>query len=185
MDTRTPTRWQRHATAAIACWTVLAATVLACAASARGATASATRTCSSANTEVWLGLGLGGGTAGTYYYPLEFSNVGHRSCTLYGYPGVSAYHGALKQIGPAAGRYLGAHVTVTLRPGATAHALLGVHDWGAICSRSVTADGLKVYAPGQSLAQEIPFPFGACAHQSVLSVGPVRAGVGIPGYTTS
>jgi len=139
--------------------------------------------CSAAQTQVWLGLGLGGGTAGTTYYPLEFSNVSHRTCTLFGYPGVSAYRGSQRQIGPAARRNPHAHALVTLTPGATAHALLGIGDWGAVCSRPVTADGLRVYPPGQRVAHAIPFSFKVCAHRGVLSVGPVRAGVGIPGYT--
>jgi hypothetical protein len=133
---------------------------------------------------VWLGLGLGGGTAGTSYYPLEFSNVGSRACTLYGYPGVSAYRGALAQVGSAAARNVLAHRTVVLPPGATAHATIGIHDWGALCTRSVAADGLRVYPPGQRTAHTIRYPFKACAHRGVLVVGPVVAGVGIPGSAT-
>lgn len=140
--------------------------------------------CTAAATQVWLGDGEGGGTAGTTFYPLEFSNVGHRTCSLFGYPGVSAF-GSHGQIGPAADRNRSSHTTVTLAPGATAHAILGIHDWGALCSRRVGAEGLKVFAPGQRQAKAIEFGFGACAHRSVLTVGPVRRGVGIPGFTTS
>jgi Domain of unknown function (DUF4232) len=171
------------ATAVASASVVLAtAAIAASAASARRAAASTVAPCTSANTEVWLGLGLGGGTAGTTYYPLEFSNVGRHACSFYGYPGVSAYHGALHQLGPPAARDPQPHGTVALAPGATAHALLGVVDWGAVCSTSVIADGLKVYAPGQRLAQEVPFSFPACAHRGVLRVGPLHAGVGIPGH---
>ena len=145
---------------------------------------SSTPPCPAAATRAWLGLGLGGGTAGTYYYSLELSNVGSRACTLYGYPGVSAYAGAVKRVGPDAARNPISHATVTLSPGATAHATLGVHDWGALCTRPVSAAGLKVYPPGQRTAQLIPFAFKACAHRAVLVVGPVRTGVGIPGFTT-
>lgn len=56
---------------------------------------------------------------------------------------------------------------------------------GALCSKEVPADGLKVYAPGETRAEPIPFSFGACAHRGVLIVGPVKGGVGVPGYTTS
>jgi hypothetical protein len=134
---------------------------------------------------VWLGDGLGGGMLGGVYYPLEFSNVGRHSCSLNGYPGVSGYHGSGSQVGPAASRFTQHHTTVTLAPGATAHAQLRISDWGALCSTSVTADGLKVFAPGQTRSESIPFAFGACANRGVLTVGPVRPGVGIPGYTTS
>jgi hypothetical protein len=150
-----------------------------------GATASAaTPACTPANTQVWLGLGLGGGTAGSTYYPLELSNVGHHACTLSGYPGVSASRGG-SQVGPAATRNQQPHATVTLAPGATAHVILRIVDWGALCSQEVVADGLKVFPPGQTRSEFVPFSFGACAHRGVLIVGPVRAGVGIPGYTTS
>ncbi|MGO8907141.1 MAG: DUF4232 domain-containing protein [Solirubrobacteraceae bacterium] len=173
--------------AAVSCLAVvLPGAALASAAPSPGSRAAAVaRQCSAAATRAWLGLGLGGGTAGTYYYPLEFSNVGHRTCTLRGYPGVSAYGGGLRQIGPPARRNGERSVTVTLRPGETAHASLGIVDWGAVCSRSVGAAGLKVYPPGQRIAQTIPFAFPACAHAGVLVVGPLLAGVGIPGYTTS
>jgi hypothetical protein len=133
---------------------------------------------------VWLGLGLGGGTLGSTFYPLEFSNVGHHACTLTGYPGVSAIGRNSHQVGPAATRLTHAHGTVTLAPGATAHALLRVVDWGAVCSTKVNAVGLNVFAPGERQSESVPFSFGACAHRGVLQVGPIKPGVGIPGFTT-
>jgi len=142
-------------------------------------------TCSSANTQVWLGDGEGGGAAGRAYYPLEFSNIGKRTCSLDGYPGVAPLGSSDAQIGRPAGRNTGAHSAVTLAPGATAHALLSIADWGAICTKAVSAYGLQVYPPGQRQARQIGFPFQICAHTSVLITGPVRAGVGIPGYTYS
>lgn len=176
--------WRRRLTG-MACLALVATATLASAASARRASTAAVSRCSATNTEVWLGDGLGGGVLGGVYYPLEFSNIGRHSCTLNGYPGVSAYGGNGSQVGPAAIRSTQHHTTVTLTPGASAHALLRISDWGALCSTSVAADGLKVFAPGQTRSEPIPFPFGACAHRTVLIVGPVRAGVGIPGYTTS
>jgi len=154
-------------------------------ASARGVGARAPAGCTPSNTQTWLGLGLGGGTAGSTYYPLEFTNVGRHACSLNGYPGVSAYGANGRQVGPAASRNSQRHGSVSLAPGATAHALLRVLDWGALCSKEVTADGIRVYPPGETRSEPIPFSFGACAHRGVLIVGPVRAGVGIPGYTTS
>src|SRR5579862_6783317 len=147
--------------------------------------ASSVAACVPAHTQVWIGLGLGGGTAGTIYYPLEFTNVGQSSCTLLGYPGVSAYRGGLQQVGPAGARSQTAHAAVTLAPGATAHAQLGIRDSGAVCGRAVNATGLKVYPPGETRSWAIGFPFQACASRGVLVVGPVRPGVGVPGYTTN
>jgi hypothetical protein len=182
MSTRERMLLQRLVTASAAGGAVvLASATLASA--AQPARSAASPRCSASATQVWLGDGEGGGTAGTTYYPLEFSNIGHHTCTLYGYPGVSAYRGALKQVGPAATRSKSAHSTITLRPNATAHVLLGIRDWGALCSKPVAVDGLKVFPPGQKSAREIGFAFDACAHKGVLVVGPMRARVGIPGYT--
>jgi hypothetical protein len=141
--------------------------------------------CSASKTAVWFGLGLGDGAAGTIYYPLEFSNTGRRACTLYGYPGVSGYGASAQQIVSAARRLAGVPArTVTLQPGGSAHSLLGIVDWGALCPVPVTASGLTVYPPGERAAQQVPFQFQGCPQAGVLIVGPVRAGVGIPGYTT-
>ena len=170
--------WRRRGV--LVCGLIVAAGAVALA----SASAAATPACTPTNTQVWLGLGLGGGTAGSTYYPLEFSNVGHHACTLNGYPGVSASKGG-SQVGPAATRDQHPHGTVTLAPGATAHVILRIVDWGALCSQEVVADGLKVFPPGQTRSEFVPFSFGACAHHGVLIVEPVRAGVGIPGYTTS
>jgi len=141
--------------------------------------------CKASQLQVWLGDGEGGGTAGHTYYPLEFSNISHSSCSLYGYPGVSAMSSNGHQIAGGAGRNSTPHGTVTLAAGATAHAIFSIADWGAICSTAVNAAGLRVYPPGLTRSWTIEFPFQACASTSVLNVGPVRAGVGVPGYTTS
>ena len=171
------------AVASLACAAILLPVTLA-GASAR-ANAAGVGACATSHLAVWLGDGEGGGTAGRTYYPIEFSNVGHASCSLYGYPGVSAWGLNGKQIGLAATKSGAAHSTVTIAPGGTAHALLAIADWGAICSKGVGAFGLKVYPPGQKQAQTFSFPVTVCASRSVLVAGPLRSGVGIPGYTNS
>ncbi len=182
--------WRRRGVCLVVAIGVAAAVVTASAsawasASPRGARAAAASRCTTAHLEIWFGLGLGGGTAGSVYYPLEFSNVSHHACTLNGYPGVSGYGSNGSQVGPAASRNTQSHGTVTLAPGATAHAILRVVDAGALCSSPVTAAGLKVFPPGATRSQPVPFSFAACTHRGVLIVGPVHAGVGIPGFTTS
>lgn len=143
-------------------------------------------TCKSFNTAVWLGLGNGGGAAGTTFYPLEFSNVGRRTCTLFGYPGVSAVTRTGGQIGLAA-THSGRKRLVTLRPGQTAHAILGIIQAGNIAGCHIRHGALlKVFAPGQRAAQTITgFTFTACTNKGVLRVNAVRAGTGIPGFTMS
>jgi hypothetical protein len=142
--------------------------------------------CKSYNTATWFGLGEGGGGAGTFFYPLEFSNIGHRTCFLYGYPGVSAVSNSGKQIGSTAS-HAGPKRVVVLRPGATAHAILGIVDAGNIAGCHIRNGAfLKVFAPGQKGATTIPaFTFTACSNKSVLRVNAIRAGTGIPGFTTS
>ena len=158
---------------------------IAAALAAGGANASVP-TCGGQSTLVWFGDGPGGATAGSTDYPLELTNTTHATCTIYGYPGVSAWALGGKQVGPPASRSGGGSVaTVTLAPGATAHALLRITDWGAECTKGVSALGLKVYVPAQHQSQLIDFPLTVCASRGVLSVAPVHAGVGVPGYTSS
>ncbi len=154
---------------------------------ARTARAAAVSACTASQTEVWLGDGAGGGTAGTIYYPLEFSNISKRTCTLTGYPKVEGVSSAYKQIGaPSRTVSLGSHAAVTLAPGATAHSIFGIHDAGAVCGKGVSAAGLKVYLPGQSQGTDItPFPFTTCKTGTMIVVEPIHAGVGVPGYTNS
>ena len=113
------------------------------------------------------------GTAGTIFYVLNFTNVGAK-CTVRGYPGVSAVGQAGKRLGTAANRNSIKPVkTVTLNAPnpshgtfSTAHATLGIVD-SAVFSASVCtptiASGLRVFAPNQSRAAFVPFPFSACA----------------------
>ncbi|MGO8978623.1 MAG: DUF4232 domain-containing protein [Streptosporangiaceae bacterium] len=149
-------------------------------ASATGPARPATPRCTAASTEAWLGI-PGNGAAGTIYYPLEFSNIGSHACTLQGYPGVSALSASLHQLGQAARRIPTHHAAVTLRPGQTSYALLGIEESGAICpGSSRTAQFLRVYPPGQRAPQLIGYSFGACSHRGVLAVGQVHAGPGVP-----
>jgi hypothetical protein len=142
--------------------------------------------CASFSTTTWLGLGNGGGALGTTFYPIEFSNTGKKTCALFGYPGVSAVSGAGHQIGqPAIAS--GKKQVIVLKPGGTAHVVLGIIEAGNIAGCKMRPGAfLKIFAPGQKAATEIAnFTFAACANKSVLRVDAVHAGTGIPGAPTS
>ena len=165
-------------------WALTAVSVaaLGCGIAIPAATASATVAPACTTTVNWIGL-PGDGHAGGVQVQLEFSNTGRVTCTLYGHPGVTqTYHG--KQVGLPA-RWGGTPATITLKPGATAHAVLNVTDAGILCSGPRPSDSLSVIAPGLKTAWPDPFQSSACAGKSVMLVGPVRAGVGVPFYTTS
>ena len=173
--------------AALACGAIVLPTA---ALAASGAPAALT-SCRAASTQDWAAVG-GTGTAGTIFYELEFSNIGRQACTLHGYPRVWAVSRYGVQIGKPAS-HGGVASTFTLRPGATAHAVLGVVDTGALCgSHGVAAAGLRVVPPGQFLpkpaaeADEIQnFPVRVCPVLSSINVKAVHSGTGIPGYTFS
>ncbi|HUZ51801.1 MAG TPA: DUF4232 domain-containing protein [Streptosporangiaceae bacterium] len=148
--------------------------------------ARAVHRCTTFSTTTWLGLGNGGGTLGTIFYPIEFSNTGKQTCTLFGYPGVSAISGSGHQIGqPAIAS--GKKQVIMLKPGGTAHVVLGIVEAGNIAGCKMRPGAfLKIFAPGQKAAATIPnFTFTACANKSVLRVDAVHAGTGIPGAVSS
>jgi hypothetical protein len=187
----TPHRMRRIIAAiAIGSAAVLLPTVaLASSAGSTAATAAATvHRCYASELTVWLGT-PGNGTAGSTYYDLELSNTSKSTCTLYGYPGVSANNGG-KQLGSAARRdHSHPSTLVTLRPGGTSHVLLQITDVGnftpSVCVPT-SAQLLRVYAPGAYSPINMPFQgsFQACSHRGpiYLHVTAVIPGTGIPGY---
>jgi Protein of unknown function (DUF4232) len=151
------------------------------------AASSAVHRCVKSQLTDWLGV-PGGGAAGSVEYPLEISNISLHTCYLYGYPGVSARKAGGGQLGSAAARISGYQVsTITIAPGQTAHVDLFITDVGnyskSACHRA-TAVALKVYAPGDFNAINVPFSFLACAKAGpkYLRVTPVFINTGIPGF---
>jgi hypothetical protein len=143
----------------------------------RVAHAAATPGCSSSQLVNWLDTNANG-TAGTIFYELQFTNLGN-TCTLRGYPGVSAVSLSHQQLGRPARRVTGIKLkTITLKRGATVKAALGIEDTGAIPSsqcKAVTAAGLRVFAPNTTGSTVIPFPFSTCSASgtSSLTIRPV------------
>jgi hypothetical protein len=126
-----------------------------------------------------VSLGPANGTAGTTFYPLQFLNAGKTSCTLSGYPGVSAVTSSGKQIGNPASRNKAKFQTVTLAPGKQRNASVGIVDTGnfdpSACA-PVKAAGLKIFPPNQSKSVTIKKTFSTCSSTTTnsLQVGPVK-----------
>jgi len=176
------------------------------------------RACPTSGLEAWLGAAAGPAataasprtgtsrrgmqtTAGTYY-TLEFTNVSHRACSLYGYPEVSAYADSRITSGIRGGRMTGGQIgsaairdtsvrpqPVLLAPGATAHSVLRVAVVGrthpAACAQ-VTAQELRVTPPHQGRSAFVPVHIPVCSEKghASLSVQAIQARAGVPGYPT-
>ena len=157
--------------------------------------------CPTSGLEAWLGLGATGSTGATSgsgtqgaretYYTLEFTNVSHRACSLYGYPEVSAYADSRAtggEIGSAAIRDTSIRPKpVLLTPGSTAHSVLGVVVTGGtqpVGCAQVTAEELRVTLPRQGRWALVPVHIPVCSQRGrpSLSVQAIQARPGVPGY---
>ncbi|MEV0954045.1 DUF4232 domain-containing protein [Promicromonospora sp. NPDC050249] len=95
----------------------------------------------------------GGASAGHYELAIVLENEASEPCVLQGWPGVSFVgDGDGTQVGAAATLDRSSpHGSVTLAPGASAHANLSVanaQNFDEDCEQT-TADGLRVYPPGE------------------------------------
>jgi hypothetical protein len=145
----------------------------------------AVRACTAGDLGAWVAVTQGNGTAGSSYWPLQFTNLSRHSCAMRGFPGVSAVNRSGHQLGSPAGRD---HVipvrTVILAPGATAHAILRYGDvtisTAPGCHPTFSAYELRIYPPNQYRATYAAFDFEVCSHAGpvYLDVGPVQPGVG-------
>jgi hypothetical protein len=147
--------------------------------------ASGTPQCATSRLRISIGAGTEAADRAVTRYPLEFTNVSGAACTLSGYPEVAAYRddGVLVEVGNAAGWDTSvAARRVLLAPGAIAHAAVIASVPGGPC-RPVTATGLRVVPPGQSVARYVPHALRACSAAGprapvFLRVGAVQPGTG-------
>lgn len=143
---------------------------------AAASSAAAVTACATSALTVTVDTAKANGAAGSIYYPLDFTNISSSPCTLFGYPGVSFVTGqGGAQLGRAARRNPVAHATtVTLVPGAVAHATLQVAEAGnydqAQC-KPVTAHWLKVFPPDQTAAAYAHFTTQACSARLPHGIG--------------
>jgi hypothetical protein len=159
----------RRAAAAVAAALALgtgSAVVVASSASAAPAAPSALiPVCTAGNLAVWVNADAGSGAAGTFYYPLEFTNTSNHTCRTWGWPGVSATNLSGHQLGDAAGRlsnYTPKWVNIAAR--GTAHALFAYGNAEVQTSgcKPTNASLIKVYAPNQRSADYGFFSLPAC-----------------------
>jgi hypothetical protein len=164
---------------------LLPGTALASTAATSATAASAAKVTANWNTprcfirQTRVSLGRPNGTAGTIFYPLRFTNIGRRNCSMFGWPKTWAEAQDGRIIGNASRAVPGPRPFLVLRPGQTVHSTLGIIEAGNICSRPATAVNLRVRAPRQVLTQLLRFRFQAChGHVTVMTVTPVTAGRG-------
>ena len=128
----------------------------------------ATSGCATAALKVQF-INKGNGAAGTIFYPIKFTNKGSLPCTLRGYPGLSAVTSAGKQIGNPAVRDGGKVKTVTIKPGKSASAMVGIVHTAffpkAKC-KPVKATGLRVFPPNQTKAVIVKHKFSTCSSKN-------------------
>lgn len=122
----------------------------------------------------------GGAAAGSNYLLIEFTNTGDAPCTLYGWPGVSLVgHRNGTQLGAPARRVRSEdRRTVTLQPGKKTTALLRVtnaHNYSEVQCGPTTADGFRIYVPGQTAAVYVARKTPACSKDLVtlIDIAPV------------
>lgn len=117
---------------------------------------------------------------------VEFTNTSDAACTMSGYPQVAASRADGAQVGNAAGRDTSVSVRrIVLAPGATAHAVLaeGVSGLPSGSCKPVTAVGLRIIPPGQSIARYVRHAVTACSAAGprepvFLHVRALQAGAG-------
>lgn len=158
---------------------VAAAALVATVAAGHVGAAEKTSACSTSGLVVWLNT-QGDHAAGSSYYELGFTNLSGRTCTLQGFPGVSAVSIAGHQLGRAAGRSHAGTARLLRLPGnATAVATIQIanaHNFPTSACRPVVAAAVRVYPPNQTASKLVPFPFPACSRSGpvYLFVRPVR-----------
>lgn len=107
------------------------------------------------------------------YTSLQFTNVGQRTCTLQGFPGVSYVTGdSGQQVGLPANRSGNLGPAVTLRPGGSTTAglvMVNPDPYPADQCKRVDVRGLRVYPPNETAAMFLPTAGESCSG----NVGPL------------
>jgi hypothetical protein len=101
------------------------------------------------------------------YTSIQFTNVGQRTCTLQGFPGVSYVTGDNgQQVGLPANRSGNPGPAVTLRPGGSTTAglvMVNPDPYPADQCKRVDVRGLRVYPPNETAAMFLPSSGQSCS----------------------
>lgn len=169
-------------------WTATMASRAAAPTAAALGVATSVPKCSAPDLGVWVAADQSQGAAGTIATPLEFTNISHHTCTLYGFPGVSALSTTGQQLGSPAIRDPSVQTRlVKLAPGGTGYALLEYSDvitGNCAPARKRLAVMLQVYAPDQRAADHAFWSATACVAKgqtNFLRVRVIAPGIGIRG----
>jgi hypothetical protein len=160
---------------------LIAAVAFASTSAAAPAAPATAKPCAAATTVVWAGEEPGGGTAGSVYYRIDFTNLSTATCTLSGFAKVNAVDLKGARIGAFATHEPGKGAkTVTLAPGQSATATLRIVDalnFPADKCKATMAAGLRIALPGGHGNKIAPLAFETCvrATSKTLSVAPVQA----------
>jgi hypothetical protein len=123
----------------------------------------------------WVAADQGGGAEGTIFYPLEFTNRSGQTCSLYGFPGVSATDSNGLRLGsPARWDHPAQPRVVTLAPGATAHSVLAYSDVAVANCPSAgvrAAFALRIYPPDQFQPTHAFWDLDACTVDRSVFLG--------------
>lgn len=127
--------------------------------------------------------GLSQSAAGSTYLQIVFTNISSRTCTLYGYPGVSLAGGSpVSQIGLAAKENPQQRKLVTLNPGGQASALLRIvtaQNFPKSRCGPAQATYLQVYPPNQTTPVYVAYNVVACTKLvPLLTVDVAKPGSG-------
>src|SRR5262249_6537098 len=146
---------------------LVAVALLAAAVIASPAAVAATKPCAASGLVIWAGEEPGGGAAGSVFYRIEFTNLSGKTCTVSGFPKVSAVGLNGKRIGAPATHMSGKKAgVVKLAPGHSAVATLQIVDALNFpknkCEPTLAA-GLRVSVPGGSGSKIAPLAFETCA----------------------
>jgi Protein of unknown function (DUF4232) len=126
--------------------------------------------CKTSELVVWLG-GTGDAAAGSRYVTLEFTNQSGHTCTLTGYPWVSALDLRGHALGSPGSRNPSTTRVVRLANGDTAGALLRIvvaANFPASTCHPRAAAAVRVFPPNQTASKIVPIPFQACSRSGPI-----------------